>query len=199
MRAGHFLQRLGGILPFLQVLSLMFISLAAYSQSISLQASVAHNDKLQKEYSPYKRAVEERLGREFFDSHRPYAERRRVCEWDKVWIECGYFVISGASRLTAREREIVLEVVLDPCRFSVANAPRNAQPALDRETALIHFRELCRSHAFSATATRAAQSSRFADMKVKIDSQDSLAIETRIQERRQSDIRRVNSNLRMEQ
>lgn len=177
--------------------SLLFVILGCCSQfllaqPIKLQLATAHNDKLQKEYSPYRNAVEAKLGSEFMNAHKPVNERRLPCKWDDKWVECGYFRISNGSLLTAAQRVALAETLINPCAtlFAQVDADKPQEPAAietENSRAVRDERErlqkLCRNGVFSATSVRLAhQIDKGRENNRRRPQPDSVGFEMRIKE-----------------
>lgn len=92
----------------------ILITTVAGAESLRFQSAVLNNDKLQKEYVPYKLALAKAFGTDFLRGHQPVFERRRICEWDGQPHECGYLALGGPP-LTPQERDLVSRVLADPC------------------------------------------------------------------------------------
>jgi hypothetical protein len=135
----------------------------AHAQSLSFQATVLTNDKLQKDYRPYKLAIASALGSDFLTSHPPTVERRRVCKWDGEWQECGYMAFGGEP-LNSKEVELVTRVLMDPCKHldpsALASVYRFSGSETEQQkkgaTKYQHLLQLCAKGFVAAVATRAA-------------------------------------------
>jgi len=144
------------------------LSIDASAQSLSFQAAVMTNDKVQKEYFPYRVALASTLGPDFLNAHAPVIERRRPCEWDGEWRDCGYVGLGGPP-LTSEERTRLEAIMLNPCNDisidGVAAIHRGTGSEAARQThrqkKLKAIRALCRNGFLSALKVRRAEPSAF--------------------------------------
>jgi hypothetical protein len=144
------------------------LSQGALAQPVALQLTVAHNDKLQKEYGPYKLAIANVFGEHFKKRHEPYSERRRVCAWEGRWVECSYFKMSNSSSITDAQKKTIEEILHAPCKHIAAPLPNLSVGMSDAQITRAdrlklyaiekskRLAELCKSGIFNSIETRIA-------------------------------------------
>jgi hypothetical protein len=132
----------------------------AHAQSLALQAAALHNDKLQKAYLPYRLALQGEVGSEVAKSLMPTLERRRVCQWEGVWNECGYFRVHAPNGLMPEHRAAILEILKDPCArivFSRQGPDRAIEAGSNPpSSSMRELERLCKARAFRADSVRIA-------------------------------------------
>ncbi|NRF67179.1 hypothetical protein HLB44_09310 [Aquincola sp. S2] len=156
------------------------LTVGASAQPMSVQLAAAHNDKLQRAYTPYSVALGEQIGPERLRQLQPIVERRVACKWGGVWQECGYLLIRNASILDAGERKAVRDLMLNPCvgiEKTLARAPSSKVIHASRAKAL---RQLCAMNALLSGEVRDAEPGSTLEEKSKPSSPGDLALESRI-------------------
>lgn len=184
---------------FLMGCTLMF---AAQAQPVALQVAVANNDKLQKEYGPYKLAIGMVFGEDFRKQHEPYSERRKICKWEEKWEECSYLKMSNASTITEVQKKVLEGILLNPCKHIAAPvAPTGPSDAQASRTDMQNFNaykkrnrlvELCKSDIFAATEIRIAGKSFHKNGEIEPDtSKGEIGFEARISRAAKSEVNGV--------